>query len=88
MADVVAVAAGEALAGQAAAAAVRMLPYALHMPQHGPFHVTTLTLAQLRSRLTSASRALTVRAERDRAPVGGRPTAEGYTEVCAQGQHR
>lgn len=77
VADVVAVAAGEALAGQAAAAAVRMLPYALHMPQHGPFHVTTLTLPQLRSRLSNASRALTVRAGRDQEPVGWGPAAEG-----------
>ncbi|GIL43075.1 hypothetical protein Vafri_857 [Volvox africanus] len=45
-------AAGAELIGQAA---LQALPYTLRMPGRGPFHVTTLTLPQLRTSLERAS---------------------------------
>ncbi|EFJ42969.1 hypothetical protein VOLCADRAFT_96908 [Volvox carteri f. nagariensis] len=51
-ATAVAAAAGAELLGQAA---LQALPYTLRMPGRGPFHVTTLTLPQLRASLERTS---------------------------------
>ncbi|KAG2443071.1 hypothetical protein HYH02_009485 [Chlamydomonas schloesseri] len=59
-----AAAVGSELLTQAAAAGAsavaQALPYTLRMPSHGPFHVTTLTLPQLRASMERTSRTLRV----------------------------